>query len=213
MVNLYMEFVNGNDLDANLLEKSFTVFDDWHIKWELAFQTARAIQVLHSYNVKHRDLSCQNFVMEKFDNDINCFVVKVIDFGMSKSKLDINSLKSSCDIGTVLYKAPETYSLEADKHEKESDIYSLGMVFYEIATRKRPFFNLSTVEDVKKQLALKKRPDDTCITDEKFKNLVNMCWAEKPNNRPDCTSILKYISKNRAVSTSQPQLNCSRLRI
>jgi serine/threonine protein kinase len=98
-------------------------------------QIVKGIHYLHSEDVIHRDLKPSNILFDKDDN------IKISDFGMSIKQSfneNINSnVKGSDLIGSYLYSAPET--LENNEYSKYSDIYSLGIILFELLN------NFSTV--------------------------------------------------------------------
>ncbi|RGB33911.1 kinase-like domain-containing protein [Rhizophagus diaphanus] len=92
--------------------------------------------------------------------------------------------------GVIPYVAPEMF--QGGVFSKESDIYSLGMIMWELTTGCKPFYNIvNTVSDIK--LIYKvidgKRPVITNDTPECYSNLMKRCWDSDPSNRPSITEI------------------------
>ena len=92
----------------------------------LFHQLVKGLNYLHSNNVIHRDLKPSNILFDTHGN------IKISDFGMSikQSLYDNSNSKGSDLFGTYLYSAPE--SLERNEYSKFSDIYSLGIILYEL---------------------------------------------------------------------------------
>lgn len=128
-----MEFCEGETLAAMI--QGGTIGGKKIVK--IARQTAEAIAAAHQRGIVHRDIKSANIMVEPGD------IVKVLDFGLAK----INDLTPASSIaetsasgnffGTIPYLSPEqTRGLPADTR---SDLFSLGIVFYEMATGKLPF--------------------------------------------------------------------------
>ncbi|MEE8118583.1 MAG: serine/threonine-protein kinase, partial [Gammaproteobacteria bacterium] len=103
---------------------------------ETAFKCARALEYSHRKGVIHRDIKPSNILINA-END-----VRIVDFGIAQSPVSELSTLSGL-IGSPAYMAPE--QVKEDRVSNQSDIYSLGVVMYELLTGKRPFYgeNLS----------------------------------------------------------------------
>ncbi|KAA6360717.1 MAG: putative NEK protein kinase, partial [Streblomastix strix] len=97
--------------------------------WEIFAQMALSMNHLHSHDVVHRDVKPENiFVMADRS-------VKMGDFGLLKLLTDLSYAKTV--VGTKLYMAPEIFT--KNRMDKRSDMYSLGIVVFELLTGKHPF--------------------------------------------------------------------------
>ena len=124
-----MEYVEGESLDRTLSRRG-------RLTWEevitLGRQLCAALQHSHQQGVVHRDLKPSNLMI------LPDGTLKLTDFGIAKD-LDVTSLTSAnCTVGTASYMSPEQCRGERELTHK-SDLYSLGIVFYELLTGKKPF--------------------------------------------------------------------------
>ncbi len=109
---------------------------------ELFVQVCHAVQHAHQKGIIHRDLKPSNILVTTQDDQP---VPKVIDFGVAKAtgaeRLAEVSLRTMADqmVGTPLYMSPEQASLGGSDIDTRSDIYSLGVLLYEMLTGKPPF--------------------------------------------------------------------------
>ena len=122
-------------------------------------QIGRALSAAHEKGVLHRDLKPENIMLQRLsDGDEQ---VKVIDFGIAKVKDSLVAPMTSSDVmvGTVLYMAPE--QLERRGVTAASDIYTLGVIAYEMLTGRRPFNPESSFQLLEMQRAgVRVRPQD-----------------------------------------------------
>ncbi|XP_078484242.1 serine/threonine-protein kinase/endoribonuclease IRE2-like [Ciona intestinalis] len=109
---------------------------------EILEQAIQGIKYLHGHRVLHRDIKPSNFLFKKHcqSYDKNCYVLKLIDFGLSKElDADRSTFLPRDALGTKSYMAPEQHEKEV-KLTKATDIFSLGLLFYYVLTNgKHPF--------------------------------------------------------------------------
>jgi serine/threonine-protein kinase len=124
-----MEFIQGESLDHVMARRG-------RITWEqlvaLGQQLCDGLQHAHEKGIVHRDLKPSNLMVLPDDT------VKLTDFGIAKD-LDVTALTSAnCTVGTAAYMSPEQCKGERDLTHK-SDLYSMGVMFYELVTGRKPF--------------------------------------------------------------------------
>ncbi|MCC6545546.1 molecular chaperone DnaK [Candidatus Sumerlaeota bacterium] len=125
-----MEYIEGNDLKRMLSERT-TFSEDQLIYYFL--QICDALAYAHKLNIIHRDIKPANIMITKQNN------VKVTDFGIAKMLKSDDSTKSgTAIIGTPLYMAPE--QITGEGVDPRSDIYSLGIMMYELVSGHPPFY-------------------------------------------------------------------------
>src|SRR5215472_6749693 len=123
-----MDFVEGHDLRALLKEKGkFPPREAARIM----LQICRALEAAHTEHVIHRDLKPQNIMLDKKGR------VYVMDFGIARSAHLPGMTQTGQLIGTPEYMSPE--QARGEKLDERSDIFSLGVIFYEILIGKTPY--------------------------------------------------------------------------
>jgi eukaryotic-like serine/threonine-protein kinase len=187
LVYVVMEYLKGVNLRQKLKQKKFLSIQEAD---EIMQQICAAVAVAHKRKIVHRDLKPENIFLH-LDGEIE--VVKVLDFGIAKFKASIhnegdgNITRQGFVVGTPNYMSPEQcYGKEVDAR---ADVYSLGILLYEMITGQMPFTGPSHTAIAVKQATEKPKP-----TYEVRKgipavvNAVVMHALEKSaNNRPPDT--------------------------
>ncbi len=136
---LVMELVRGEDVRAKLARVGrFSINEAVRI----IMSVLDAVQTAHNAGFIHRDLSAKNVLIA------NDGTVKVSDFGIARILGEHTLAKTGCLVGSVQYISPEQAA--GDETDARSDIYSIGVLFYEMLTGRLPF-----IADNPVQLALK----------------------------------------------------------
>jgi eukaryotic-like serine/threonine-protein kinase len=131
-----MEFVDGEPLDRVLTRRGRL---GWEEVLTYAKQLCSALQYAHDKGIIHRDLKPSNLMITKDG------VLKLTDFGIAKDT-DVTQLTAqNSTIGTAAYMSPEQCRGERNLSAK-SDLYSLGVVLFELITGRKPFSSDTTVD-------------------------------------------------------------------
>ena len=130
--NLYyivMELIQGKTLKEIIIKEDGPLPWKWSIN--VAIQIASALEVAHRNNIIHRDIKPHNIIITEDG------VAKVTDFGIAKAVSNSTITAFGTTIGSVHYFSPE--HAKGGFTDSKSDIYSLGVVIYEMVTGKVPF--------------------------------------------------------------------------
>jgi serine/threonine-protein kinase len=129
---IVMEYVEGITLKTYIEKKTQLTFKE---TISIAIQVARGIEAAHNKNIIHRDIKPQNIIISTEGK------VKVTDFGIARAA-SANTISSDV-MGSVHYSSPE--QARNGFVDNRSDIYSLGIVMYEMVTGRVPFDGDTTV--------------------------------------------------------------------
>ena len=190
--NNYGENINNNSLIStnnnsinnfdNYSKNSFFLNDSMKIK--IALQIAFVIKYLHSRKIVHCDLKSPNILIDKNYN------IKLGDFGLSRF-IGKNSENIKGKIGTPHWMAPEI--LLGGKYEYHSDIFSYGMILWEILTGDIPYNNIDPkkIENlITNEKNIVKVPDYGNLI---LRKLCKSCINYEPEKRPSIDEILKEL--------------------
>ncbi|KAA3657653.1 MAG: tetratricopeptide repeat protein [Calditrichaeota bacterium] len=125
---IVMEYIQGTDLRI-LLDNHKELAPAKAVN--LILQTCKALQFAHNSGVVHRDVKPSNIMIVEKD------VVKVTDFGIAKITNNLTLTQTGRVVGTPSYMAPE--QIEGKEVDGRADVFSLGIVLYELLTGQRPF--------------------------------------------------------------------------
>ncbi len=163
-----MEYVAGEGLNAVITRHPGGLPRELVREWFLGI--ARAIAYLHDHGIVHRDLKPANVFLENG-------VVKVGDYGLSKSISTSQGTPQTMSIGTVHYMAPE---ISTGNYNRQIDIYALGVILYEMVTGRVPFDGESAGEILMKHLT--SAPDLSRVPKE-WVAIIARALSKNPSQR------------------------------
>lgn len=168
-----MEYLDGRDLKTILVREKFTP----QKAAEIICQVCRGLEAAHAENVIHRDLKPQNIMLDTQGR------VSVMDFGLAHSLEERGMTRTGALMGTPDYMSPE--QAQGQKADARSDIFSLGIIFYEMLTGKLPFHAeslLGTLLARTQQRAKPVREVDPQIP-QPLNDIVAKCLATEADKR------------------------------
>ncbi|XP_054815043.1 uncharacterized protein LOC129315409 [Prosopis cineraria] len=169
----------------------------------IAMDAAFGMEYLHSKNIVHFDLKCDNLLVNLKDPVRP--ICKVGDFGLSKIKR--NTLVSGGVRGTLPWMAPELLNGSSNKVSEKVDVFSFGIVLWEILTGEEPYANMHYGAIIGGIVNNTLRPTIPSSCDAEWRTLMEQCWAPNPATRPSFTEIacrLRFMSASASQTKSQP---------
>ncbi|XP_042457633.1 serine/threonine-protein kinase CTR1-like [Zingiber officinale] len=162
----------------------------------MAFDVAKGMNYLHKRNppIVHRDLKSPNLLVDKK------YTVKVCDFGLSRLKAN-TFLSSKSLAGTPEWMAPEV--LRDEPSNEKSDIYSFGVILWELMTLQQPWSNLNPAQVVAAVGFKARRPEIPSTVNRHVAAIIESCWASEPWKRPSFSSIMESLKP--LIKTQSPQ--------
>ena len=125
---IVMEYIDGITLKEYIDSERVL---NWKDAVHFIIQILRALQHAHNRGIVHRDIKPQNIML------LTDGTIKVMDFGIAKFAREESMTATDQAIGTVHYISPE--QARGDVTDEKSDIYSVGVMFYEMLTGQKPF--------------------------------------------------------------------------
>ena len=184
---IVMELINGKTLKEVISEFGKVKYET---ALNIAIQVAKALDCAHKNNIIHRDIKPQNIMVTEDG------VVKVTDFGIAKSSDSATLTNTSTILGSAHYFSPE--QARGSFIDNRTDIYSLGIVMYEMVTGKVPFEADSPVTIALKHLQEKVVPPKEINSKipESLNKVILKCMEKDANNRyQDVKGLLADLEK------------------
>jgi TolB-like protein/thioredoxin-like negative regulator of GroEL len=180
---IVMQYVEGETLGARIRRAPLEIAESL----DIAIQIANALSEAHGHGIIHRDIKPHNIMITTRGQ------VKVLDFGLAKlelGELDVPAEAKTETLltqpgtveGTVPYMSPE--QLRGETLDARTDIFSLGVVLYEMVTGRRPFEANSPAESISAILEHEPAPLDTHVAQPReLQAIVSKCLDKHRDHR------------------------------
>ncbi|CAH1766318.1 12594_t:CDS:2, partial [Entrophospora sp. SA101] len=183
---LVLEYADSGTLRSYLQKKSKSI--NWDLKLKFAYEIASAVSCLHENDIIHRDLHSNNFLVHQK-------TIKLVDFGLSRKTLESTTTSAFQLAGVLPYVDPQCFKhKQVYKPNKKSDVYSVGVLLWELTSDHPPFSNLdphyqkyALMFDISEGIREEPIPN----TPDEYLNLYKACWQDDPKGRPD----IQYVEK------------------
>jgi serine/threonine protein kinase len=196
---IIMPYYSSGDLLSYITAEDFYNIEWWK-KLDILKYLICGLKNIHNAKIVHRDFHSGNMF---FDNNLYINSVKIGDFGLSKSATAESKDDDNNEIyGIIPYMAPEIFL--GQKYTTASDIYSFGMIMWELMTGRRPFCDRSHDTDLIIGIVDGSRPPIVTNAPEGYIELMEECWHFDPNKRPTATNILEKINDLYSYHRSNP---------
>ncbi|XP_024027720.1 uncharacterized protein LOC21391009 isoform X2 [Morus notabilis] len=177
----------------------------------IAMDVAFGMEYLHGKNIVHFDLKSDNLLVNL--RDPHRPICKVGDLGLSKVKCQ--TLISGGVRGTLPWMAPELLNGSSSLVSEKVDVFSFGIVLWELLTGEEPYADLHYGAIIGGILSNTLRPPVPEFCNPEWKSLMERCWASEPSERPSFTEIANQLramaakipkghSQHQQPSTTQP---------
>ncbi len=193
---IVLEYVEGKEL-KEIIENDHLTIDD---KYRLAIEIAEGIQAAHEKGIVHRDIKSRNIMIN------NSGRAKIMDFGLARMEGAERITKTGTTIGTTAYMAPE--QLSGEQIDTRSDIWSYGVVLYELFTGSLPFEG--AYEPAIMYSIAEKDPvpisDHQKEVPERIVHVIERCLQKNKDHRyQSLQEVIKDLTSDTVTSASRPQ--------
>lgn len=225
---IIMEYMNAGTLYTLLHNEQIQGTFPIALAVKLALDIAKGMEFLHGITppIVHRDLKTPNILLHaasdcKFTQinllgsssqtlaalprDPSGLVAKVADFGLSlETELAALQCKNNSVVDNPTWTAPEV--LSHAKYTHKVDVYSFGVILWELLTRKHFFGEIKFMAQLEQEVKAGKRPAIPSQCPIPYQRLIEACWAQDPQKRPDfvdCRTALQKMAAEIGIDSSQ----------
>eukprot|EP00899_Mesostigma_viride_P024285 jgi/Mesvir1/5040/Mv02244-RA.1 len=190
-VLLLSEYISGGSIHDRLHKHHKQISTP--LLLQIALDTARGMAYMHNNNILHCSLKTGNLLLT--ENKLT----KIADFGFIR--LLSGEEGTSADVGA--WTAPEV--LKRKPPTLTSDVYSFGMVLWEMLAGAQPYANMPLSEAVVAVARRGMRPPIPPKAPKCLADIVQACWQQEPDKRPEFTAVLKMLEKARLELLPVPE--------
>jgi len=180
---IIMEYCAGGSLDKLLFDSKEKLSEEYKI--QLVQGIAAGMYHLHKHNIVHRDLAARNILLTSGRDP------KISDFGMSRILEKDDEGKTNSGVGPVCWMAPE--SIAHRNYSKKSDVWTFGIVVYEIVAQCEPHKNKDVIDVAVRIRDEGLTPEISSDCPEKLRQVMEMCWKKQTDQRPNFETICSML--------------------
>lgn len=182
-----MEWITGATWQAYWQDR--TVLDCIPLLISLLNQLCDVLDFIHTHHIIHRDLKPQNILVTRNN------MIKLIDFGIMKVENLTLYTSRNTFMGSAYYVAPEC--LSGDRISSSADIFSLGVLLYDLLTGTKPFFGHTLAETVYQRLVTQpKAPSEIADLPKEIDDVIMSMLDKEPYKRPKtCREAFEKLEK------------------
>ncbi|CAB5346608.1 unnamed protein product [Rhizophagus irregularis] len=204
---LVMEYADSGTL-KNYLKENFKNLT-WNDKFDLAFQLVHVVSCLHDEEIVHRNLHSNNILIHQKN-------IKLANLGLSKR---IEEASDPQSIGMIPYVDPKSFTrkrnrdneIEVYSLNKKSDVYSVGVLLWEISSGRPPFDNEPYDIALAMEIFSGRREIPVSDTPDDYINIYTGCWDIEPDNRQTMRQITSSIKKIEYETIEANDVNCDEM--
>ena len=174
----------------------------------IAMDAAFGMEYLHSKNIVHFDLKCDNLLVNLRDPQRP--ICKVGDFGLSRIKR--NTLVSGGVRGTLPWMAPELLNGNSSRVSEKVDVFSFGISMWELLTGEEPYADMHCGAIIGGIVKNTLRPPIPERCDPEWRKLMEECWSRDPEFRPSFTEITSRLRSMSMALQGKGNYNAWQLR-
>ena len=194
LMALVLEEAPMGSLESHLIKKMSPI--PRLVMFRIAAQVAAALRFLHSRGIIYRSVKAADVLLWSLDEHSLCHC-KVSDFGVATHLSPFGTLGVQ---GSRALLAPEVLFIGRKRpiYNHKADIFSFGMLLYQMIARRRPFHNIQPVK-VDPKIVAGDRPTivDVPVAETGYFYLTQVmekCWVDKPENRPNTNTLITHLS-------------------
>ena len=197
---IVMDYLDGDSLTQRIAKLGGRLEVNYAL--QLTWQIAEALAAAHSKGVIHRDLKPDNIIIVSDLNDPAREQAKILDFGIAKiaeqQGLGATLVKTQIGVpmGTPLYMAPEQWKGASEVQDK-ADVYSLGVILYEMLAGQPPFIANSSSEVMALHILAAPRPIQELNpgTPDEVAALLHQMLTKGPTERPSMLQVARELRR------------------